>query len=176
VRCSTNVSPLTGRGRVPPGINGGFSAIPAHGCLKAEKNKMRNCHEFVASMEGCSSLVLLLCVAGSVHVAAPVPKGPDAAGAGRSLSIEHILCKENTFHIDKPSPRAWAPRFARRMSLRGGAAAPPRIGVLGSPPPDDFEDARKYYGAEHIGDHLSTESEPGASACARLSPRLCPVE
>jgi hypothetical protein len=42
------------------------------------------------------------------------------------------------------------------LSRRGGAAAPPRIGVLGSPPPDDFEDARKYYGAEHIGDHLST--------------------
>ena len=88
-------------------------------------------------------------------MAAPVPKGPDDAGAGRSLSREHILCIEKTFYIVKPSPSAWAPRFARRMSLRGGAAAPPRIGVLGSPPPDDFEDARKYYGAEHIGDHLS---------------------
>ena len=122
------------------------------------------------AMESMSFTFALLCVAGSVHVAAPVPKGPDDAGAGRSLSREHILCIEKTFYIVKPSPSAWAPRFVRRMSLRGGADAPPRIGVLGSPPPDDFEDARKYYGAEHIGDHLSTESEPGASACVRLSP------
>jgi hypothetical protein len=121
-------------------------------------------------MESMSLTFALLCVAGSVHVAAPVPKGPDDAGVGRSLSREHFLCIESAFYIVKPSPSAWAPRFARRMSLRGGAEAPPRIGVLGSPPPDDFEDARKYYGAEHIGDHLSTESEPGASACVRLSP------
>ena len=39
MRCSTNVSPLTGRGRVPPGINGGFSAIPAHGAgIKCEQS------------------------------------------------------------------------------------------------------------------------------------------